>query len=247
MYQGGYIMSEQPVRRPANNANSVARRKAIRRKKLMKKRLILAGMLVGALAVIALIVFLIVKLVSGASFAETTTMKIASDGSITMDEVDDFSESNYDEDELEEYTKKLVDDYNNSGNVGKVKFKKVKVKDKKAYLRMEYSDYNAYKQFTGNELFIGTVGEAKTAGYDFQDTFSSVSDGQKKDAISVEDMTSDDSKKVILVRANETIVAPNDITAISDACTTIDKKDQVSIAQPDGNMDATVLTTIMYK
>lgn len=240
-------MSEQPVRRPANNANSVARRKAIRRKKLMKKRLILAGMLVGALAVIALIVFLIVKLVSGASFAETTTMKIASDGSITMDEVDDFSESNYDEDELEEYTKKLVDDYNNSGNVGKVKFKKVKVKDKKAYLRMEYSDYNAYKQFTGNELFIGTVGEAKTAGYDFQDTFSSVSDGQKKDAISVEDMTSDDSKKVILVRANETIVAPNDITAISDACTTIDKKDQVSIAQPDGNMDATVLTTIMYK
>ena len=38
-------------------------------------------------------------------------MKIASDGSITMDEVDDFSESNYDEDELEEYTKKLVDDY----------------------------------------------------------------------------------------------------------------------------------------
>ena len=240
-------MSEQPVRRPANNANSVARRKAIRRKKLMKKRLILAGMLVGALAVIALIVFLIVKLVSGASFDETTTMKIASDGPITMDEVDDFSESNYDEDELEEYTKKLVDDYNNSGNVGKVKFKKVKVKDKKAYLRMEYSDYNAYKQFTGNELFIGTVGEAKTAGYDFQDTFSSVSDGQKKDAISVEDMTSDDSKKVILVRANETIVAPNDTTAISDACTTIDKKDQVSIAQPDGNMDATVLTTIMYK
>ena len=178
-------MSEQPVRRPANNANSVARRKAIRRKKLMKKRLILAGMLVGALAVIALIVFLIVKLVSGASFAETTTMKIASDGSITMDEVDDFSESNYDEDELEEYTKKLVDDYNNSGNVGKVKFKKVKVKDKKAYLRMEYSDYNAYKSFTGNELFVGTVGEAKAAGYDFQDTFSSVSDGQKKDAICV--------------------------------------------------------------
>ncbi|MBQ9391733.1 MAG: hypothetical protein IJU02_06040 [Lachnospiraceae bacterium] len=240
-------MSEQPVRRPAKNANSVARRKAIRRKKLMKKRLILAGMLVGALAVIALIVFLIVKLVSGASFAETTTMKIASDGSITMDEVDDFSESNYDEDELEEYTKKLVDDYNNSGNVGKVKFKKVKVKDKKAYLRMEYSDYNAYKSFTGNELFIGTVGEAKTAGYDFQDTFSSVSDGQKKDAISVEDMTGDDSKKVILVRANETIVTPSDITAISDACTTIDKKDQVSIAQPDGNMDATVLTTIVYK
>jgi len=60
-------------------------------------------------------------------------------------------------------------------------------------------------------------------------------------------LTSDDSKKVILVRANETIVTPNDITAISDACTTIDKKDQVSIAQPDGNMDATVLTTIVYK
>lgn len=240
-------MSEQPVRKPANNGNSVARRKAIRRKKLMKKRAILVGMLVLAIAVVALIVFLIVKLVSGASFAETTTMKVASNGSIVMDEVDDFSESNYDEDELEEYTKKLVDDYNSNGNVGKVYFKKVKVKDNKAYLRMEYSDYNAYKLFTGNELFVGTVGEAKAAGYDFQDTFSNVKEGEKKDAISVEDITSDDTKKVIMVRANETIVTPSDITAISDACTTIDKKDQVSIAQPDGNTDATVLTTIMYK
>ena len=60
-------------------------------------------------------------------------------------------------------------------------------------------------------------------------------------------MTSDDEKKVILVKANETVVAPNDITAVSDACTTIEKKDTVSIAQPDGNSDATVLTTIMYK
>ena len=93
-------------------------------------------------------------------------------------------------------------------------------KDGKAYLRMEYSDYNAYKLFTGNELFVGTVGEAKAAGYDFQDTFSSVSDEKKGDAITVEDMTSDDEKKVILVKANETVVAPNDITAVSDACTT---------------------------
>lgn len=241
-------MSEQPVRRkPANNPNSVARRKAIRRKKMIQKRLILAGMLLGALAVIVAIILIIVKLVSGSSFAETTTMKVAKDGYITMDEVESFDEKNYDEDELEEYTKKLVDDYNNNGNVGKVKFKKSKVKDGKAYLRMEYSDYNAYKLFTGNELFVGTVGEAKAAGYDFQDTFSSVSDEKKGDAISVEDMTSDDEKKVILVKANETVVAPNDITAVSDACTTIEKKDTVSIAQPDGNNDATVLTTIMYK
>lgn len=239
-------MSEQPVRQATRpSPSTIARRKALRRKKIMKKRLILGGMIAAAILVIVLIIVLLVN-IFGVTFAEETTLTVNSDGSIVMDEVEDFDKSVYDESELEKYTQDLVDEYNEHANVGKVKFKKAKVKDGKAYLRMEYSDYNAYKLFTGNELFIGTVGEAKAAGFDFQDTFSKVSDGKKSDAASVEEVSADESKKVILLRANEHVVTPKDIAIISDACTTIVKKDEVAIAQPDGNKDATVLTTIIY-
>ncbi len=241
-------MSQQTAnRRPVNgNANLDARRKAMRRKKIMRRKFLLLGIMLVALIAIILGIVGIVKLITG-RFADETTMKITKDGVITMDEVSDFSGSNYDEDELIKATKELATEYNESGKGGKVSYEKAKVKDKIAYLRMEYSDYNAYKNFTGNELFVGTVGEAKAAGYNFEDTFSEVSDKKKGDAISPEDMRSDDSKKVILVRGNWKVVAPGKITAVSDSCTTIEDKDAISIKQPDGNEDATVLTTIMYE
>ena len=239
-------MSQQPTRRPVNNANLDARRKAIRRKKLMKKKMLLLGMAAVALIVIILIIVLIVSLIKG-RFHDETTLVIDSDGTVTMDEVDSFTESNYDINELKDYTDKLADEYNDSGKGGKVKLKKAKASDDKAYVRMQYSDYNAYMGFTGNELFVGTVGDAKAKGYTFEDTFSSVKDKKKSDPISPEDMAADDSKKVAVVRGNEHIIVPGKITAVSDPGTTIVGKDEVSVTQPDGNMDATTLTVIMYE
>ena len=239
-------MSQQTARRPVKSANLDARRKAMRRKKIMRRKFLLLGMLLATILIIVLIIVGIVNLIKG-RFADTTTLKIESDGVVVMDEVSDFDQSNYDIDELEESTEKLVDEYNDSGRGGKVTFKKAKVKDKTAYLRMQYSDYNAYVNFTGNELFVGTVGEAKVKGYDFADTFSTVKDKEKSEAVSQEDMMSDDSKKVVMVRGNENVVVPGKITAVSDSCTSIVDKDEIKITQPDGNEDATVLTVIMYE
>ena len=112
---------------------------------------------------------------------------------------------------------------------------------------MEYSDYNAYQSFTGNELFVGTVGDAMNKGYSFEDTFSAVSDKSKSGAVSAEDVTADSSKKVIILRGNEIVKVPGNITVVSDSCTSIVDKDEISITQPDGNKDATVLTTIIYE
>ena len=239
-------MSQQTARKPINSANLDARRKAIRRKKLKRRKFLLLGMLLAAIIVVVLIIVGIVSLIKG-RFYDTTTLVVAKDGTVTMDEVDDFDESNYDEDELEKYTKELVSEYNDSDMSGKVKLKKVKVKKDVAYVRMQYSDYDAYQNFTGNELFVGTVGEAIEKGYDFADTFSGVSDEEKTDAISQEDMMSDESKKVIIVRGNEHVKVLGTITAVSDSGTSIIDKDEIAITQPDGNMDATSLTIIVYE
>ncbi len=240
-------MSQETVRRrPVNSANLEARRKAIRRKKMKQKRFLLLGMLLAAIIIIVLIIVGIVSLIKG-RFHDTTTLVIDADGTVTMDEVDDFSESNYDKSDMNSYIEDLVKEYNDSGKGGKVKLKKTKVKDDKAYVRMQYSDYNAYQNFTNNELFVGTVGEAKAKGYSFEDTFSTVKDKSKGEAVTVEDMTSDDNKKVVIVRGNENIIVPGKITAVSDPNTTIVDKDEISVTQPDGNKDATTLTIIMYE
>ena len=239
-------MSQQTARKPINSANLDARRKAIRRKKLMRRKYLLLGLMVAAVIIVVLLIVGIVNLIKG-RFYDTTTLVVAKDGTVTMDEVDDFDESNYDKSELEKYTKDLVNEYNSSDMGGKVKLKKVKVKKDVAYVRMQYSDYNAYKNFTGNELFVGTVGEAIEAGYDFADTFSFVSDKEKTDAVSSDVMKSVESNKVVIVRGNEHVIVPGTIAAVSDSGTSIVDDDEVAITQPDGNMDATSLTIIMYE
>lgn len=239
-------MASTTARRPVKSANMNNRRKAMRRKKLMRRKALLIGILLAAVIIIVLIITGIVSLIKG-RFSDTTTLKVDSDGTIVMDEVSDFDDAAYDIDELEDDAKKLAEQYNNNNENGKVSLKKVKLKDKTAYLRMQYSDYNTYSNFTGNELFVGTIQEAKGKGYEFADTFSSVDKKEKTSALSSDDMTTDDTRKVVIVRGNEEVVVPGKIIAISDPCTTILDDNKVEIKQPDGNSDATVLTVIMYE
>lgn len=242
-------MNEQRPKqsRPKSNANDIKRRQARRRKKLMKKYAVLGGMGLGAIAIIVAIVFLVIYLVGG-QFKDTTTLEVNSDKSITFDEVEDFSESNYDKSELKDYTKDLISEYNDDSlTPGKVKFGKVKVKDDKAYLRTEYSDYSAYSAFTGNEVFIGTIAEAQIAGYDFQDTFVKVVDKQKGDAVSTEDVVADIDNMVVVFRANVDVMTPKDILFISGGSTEVKDNNLISVNPPDGNSDATQLIYVIYK
>lgn len=231
----------RPTRTPASDK----RRQARRRKKQMKRRLVLVGLWAGVAAIIAAIVLIIVHIV-GARFANTSTIMIDSDGAIEYDEVESFEESNYDKGELEDYTKDLVDKYNKDVGVGKVKFGKTKVSKDTAYMRMKYSDYNAYNNFTGNEIFVGTIAEAQNAGYDFQDSFEAVEKGEKSGSKTIEEVTADTDNKVVIIRANVNVRTPEKILYVSGSSTNMVNKKEVAIKAPDGNEDATGITYIIY-
>ena len=88
-------------------------------------------------------------------------------GGITEVAVGDFDKDNYDENELEQYVKDSIKEYEDNDGAGTVKLKNLSVKDGVAKLGMHYSDSTAYSAFVGDTVFTGTVVQAIAAGYDF--------------------------------------------------------------------------------
>ena len=69
----------------------------------------------------------------------------------------------------------------------------------------------------------------------------------KGDYIDSTKVTKEKSDKVLIIRENIRVRIDGDLRYITDVATKVDSKDAVSIAQEDGNPDASVLTYIVYK
>ena len=125
----------------------------------------------------------------------------------------------------------------------------------KMYVETRYKNAKTYSKFTGYTLYTGTVKEAMKSGYDFNDAFIKVeSSGKggalkygKGDYIDSTKVTKEKSDKVLIIRENIRVRIDGDLRYITDVATKVDSKDAVSIAQEDGNPDASVLTYIVYK
>ena len=92
--------------------------------------------------------------------ADTTTLFPEKKGGITEVAVGDFDKDNYDENELEQYVKDSIKEYEDNDGAGTVKLKNLSVKDGVAKLGMHYSDSTAYSAFVGDTVFTGTVVQA---------------------------------------------------------------------------------------
>ena len=85
--------------------------------------------------------------------ADTTTLFPEKKGGITEVAVGDFDKDNYDENELEQYVKDSIKEYEDNDGAGTVKLKNLSVKDGVAKLGMHYSDSTAYSAFVGDTVF----------------------------------------------------------------------------------------------
>ena len=99
----------------------------------------------------ALLVMLLVCGIFGgcgaAKDADTTTLFPEKKGGITEVAVGNFDKDNYDENELEQYVKDSIKEYEDNDGAGTVKLKNLSVKDGVAKLGMHYSDSTAYSAF----------------------------------------------------------------------------------------------------
>lgn len=156
--------------------------------------------------------------------ADTNTLFIGKDGKITEVSVGDFTASNYDINEFEEYVKDAIDTYEASGAAGSVKLKKIQETEGTAKLVMEYGDYNAYSSFVENELFLGTVVQGLAAGYDFSTDFYAVTDGQAaEETTEKSDVISHNDYHVVITDAITDVSVNGSICYISGGVTMKDK------------------------
>ncbi len=249
-------MSEQNnVRRQPTVHRNGQRRKVsrVRMKELKRRRRnFLIAMAVAIILVICLIRFLVIQLLPK---SDVTTLTVKDNGQIVLEEVIDLSKSGGSESELKSYVKNLVKDFDKDNGRDAVKIRRFSHVKGKMYVETRYKNAKTYSKFTGYTLYTGTVKEAMKSGYDFNDAFIKVeSSGKggalkygKGDYIDSTKVTKEKSDKVLIIRENIRVRIDGDLRYITDVATKVDSKDAVSIAQEDGNPDASVLTYIVYK
>ncbi len=161
---------------------------------------------------------------------ESTLLTLKSDGSIIFDEVTPLSEE-YDSSKLKNFVKGEVEEFN-SNSKEKVDLKRVSIKDKTAYVRTEFPSTKAYQDFTGYEIFFGTVKEADKAGYDIS---TQVSYDIK------------DSDSIFIIRQAVTVEVPKDVLYISGQWASVSKDNAriVNIQPINDNADAPPLVYIV--
>ena len=188
-------------------------RRAIRARERQKRKL----MLLGGLAVLLVIVIILAIFVFGSCGkydTDTSAVHILNNGKIVSVSVEEFDEDSYDKNELKKYIKEVVGSYNEEKGEKLVKQKDYNVENDVASLVMEYATTDAFEDFEGVELFVGTVAEAKEAGYDFKADFVSVTDGKVAEA-EADDFMKDDAYQIVIIKANTKVCVDGTIAYVS--------------------------------
>lgn len=189
-----------------------------RRKTSAKERQKAKVAITAALVVVLIVLVGVIGLVScGSKYADatTSTVYVLKDGSIVTADVEAFDETKYNEDELKSFVKDALTKYNDENGKDSVKQKSLKVNENIATLVLEYASISAFKDFTGTDIFVGTIAEAIEAGYAFDGQFASVSNGIVE--CTSDSFLSDKELKVVIIRSNTTVNVEGDIMYLSAA------------------------------
>lgn len=109
---------------------------------------------------------LIVCFISGCGAdkeAQTSTLTLRKDGSISHTIVEGFEQNYYDADELSAMAGQKIEDY-----AGNVVCESVETKEDKVIVKMTYGTGEDYTGFNNRELSYGTVEDADKKGYHFE-------------------------------------------------------------------------------
>ena len=175
------------------------------------------------------------------------------DGTVVYEENASLKDDRYNAKELKAYVSEQIEAYNNAHEDGDVKLNRYSVKKDKVYVRTTYKNVSVYSDFTGYEVFSGSVADAKKAGYDFSDTYRVMT---KKNRLSGTSVVSGDAKifggkkapaasaRVLIIKENTAVKVDGSIYAVSATGSKLISEDTVEIAS--GDEDDTLLTYIFY-
>lgn len=179
---------------------------------------------------------------------QENTIALQRNGKILEAAVETFDQSYYKEDELNRYIQNAVDDYTAEHGKKSVSVTESKVEEKKAYLTLQYENAETFQDFSGIECFSGSIVEAQSAGYDFEQDFYPVTDGKAdKKTVRGSSLLEDDDLKVLIVKENSDLIVPGKIAYVSTEGTEVTSEKQVNVTQKQQDTDESVLVYVLYR
>lgn len=179
---------------------------------------------------------------------QENTIALQRNGKILEAAVETFDQSYYKEDELNSYIQNAVDDYTAEHGKKSVSVTESKVEEKKAYLTLQYENAETFQDFSGIECFSGSIVEAQSAGYDFEQDFYPVTDGKAdKKTVRGSSLLEDDGLKVLIVKENSDLIVPGKIAYVSTEGTEVTSEKQVNVTQKQQDTDESVLVYVLYR
>lgn len=179
---------------------------------------------------------------------QENTIALQRNGKILEAAVETFDQSYYKEDDLNSYIQNAVDDYTAEHGKKSVSVTESKVEEKKAYLTLQYENAETFQDFSGIECFSGSIVEAQSAGYDFEQDFYPVTDGKvDKKTVRGSSLLEDDDLKVLIVKENSDLIVPGKIAYVSTEGTEVTSEKQVNVTQKQQDTDESVLVYVLYR
>jgi cytoskeletal protein RodZ len=197
---GAAMADDTNISEQKKSARSSTDYKRLQRKK--KRKIMKIKLEVAFFSLIAIVILLIVGIMYASGFfykkADTSTLILNSDKSIIFEEIEKNDELSSKK-ELSSYIKGIVKEYNSENGSDLVKVQDISVKNNKAYVRIKYKDYKTYADFTGHDVYSGTVKNALKKGYDFETSFYPVKSGKFGASVESDKITSSKKNKVLIV------------------------------------------------
>ena len=188
----------------------------------------------------------------GGSSATESTIEISSKGVVTQTTIETLDAEYYDSDELKSYVQDQVDEYNEESTAaGTVKLKKFKysASEGTVTLVLKFSDADTYADFEWLTFFVGTVDEAKAAGYEFSVTLIPYEDAPDADETlqesgdAVQGAASSDAQvfdgtqgmglsgeeNVVILQESYQVAVPGDVLYVTDGACSVVSDDTVAV------------------
>lgn len=200
---------------------------------------------------ISLVILVLAGLLTGCGKsleADRDTVYIQKKGNVVSAAIADFDKDYYDEEELKNYIDERVAEYQEEHGKDSVSVDEFSVEDGVARLFIKYNSCEEYQDFNEVTLFSGTIPQALAEGYNFEEEFTEIEDGEAAGSTDRETIADLDAKVIILSEKVD-VKVDGTIQYVSSRYTTIKAKDTVSIQLPEEAEDGeeSALVYVIYE
>lgn len=173
---------------------------------------------------------------------DQNTIFVGRDGKITETSVEEMNQSYYSDAELESFIADEIAAF--EGADGTVEETGFEIADGIATLTLTYTDWKTYADFNRRQFYVGTVVKAQAEGYDFQEPFTKVENGE---AVTRDQVLEVPDLKVVILEtsSNVQLKVPGKIIYVSEKAVAEEKS--IAAVEKSQNESITELAYIIYK